>query len=166
MIVRAAEIGDIGAIRALHIDSWQRTYRGVLPDVFLDVEIYEYLGPIWHDGALEGRLVVVAEQAGLLGFAVTARFGAEVPYLDSIHVAGEAQGQGVGRELLRAVAKGLRDKGLDSLSLDVLAGNDAALAAYTALGGVAGAPVEADCFGYRVTDIPIHWSSLDRLLKK
>jgi len=166
MIVRAAEVRDLEAIKALHIDSWQRTYRGLLPEAFLDNDIHGYLGPIWHPGALEGRLVVLAEHEGLLGFAVTARFDGNAPYLNSLHVARAAQGKGVGRALLRAVAQGLRARGLDQLSLDVLAGNDAALAAYLAMGGVAAAPVQADCFGHPVTDIPIHWSTLEGLLKK
>ncbi len=166
MILRDAKPGDLPAIAALHIASWQRTYRGLLPDAFLDDDLPDRMRARWGAQALAGRITCVAFAEGLLGFAVTAPLGDQPPYLDSLHVAAAAQGQGVGRALMRAVAQRLRARGADSLALDVLQGNDRALAAYGALGGVAGAPVPAQVFGHPVTDIPVRWDGLGPLLKK
>ena len=35
-LVRQAEIGDAAAIARVHVASWRTTYRGLLPDEFLD----------------------------------------------------------------------------------------------------------------------------------
>ncbi|MFT4619729.1 MAG: GNAT superfamily N-acetyltransferase [Sulfitobacter sp.] len=166
MIVRAATQADCEAIKALHIDSWQRTYGGVLPAAYLAGPAIDDLGGLWGAGALDGRLCVVAEAGGLLGFALMAPAGAETPYLDSLHVAKAAQGKGVGRALFAWVAKALQARGHNALSLTVLSGNAGALAAYKALGGRLGAPVDADCFGNKVTDIPVYWDTLEALLEK
>lgn len=166
MILRAAEASDLEAIKALHIDSWQRSYVGLLPQAYLAGPVVADLSALWGPEALDGRACAVAEEGGLLGFAVMAKLGQGTPYLDSLHVAKEAQGQGVGRTLLSWIANALRGQGYDALCLDVLAGNAAGLAAYQALGGQLGTPVQGTCFGHEVTDIPVRWDSLEGFLEK
>ena len=46
----------------------------------------------------------------------------------------EAQGSGVGRALMERFEQELRERGIASYGLDVMAGNDAALAFYATLG--------------------------------
>ena len=40
-ILRQADARDADLIAAMHADSWARTYRGLLPDGFLDQEVVQ-----------------------------------------------------------------------------------------------------------------------------
>jgi ribosomal protein S18 acetylase RimI-like enzyme len=109
--IRDAAAADADAIARLHAASWQRTYRGMFRDDFLD-------GPVVDDRLAEWRarmgapahnqLVLVAEDAGgLLGFICL--FGAEDPRLgtliDNLHVRHDTRRRGVGRALMREAAR-------------------------------------------------------------
>jgi ribosomal protein S18 acetylase RimI-like enzyme len=105
--LRPAHAGDAEAIAALHTDSWQRTYRGMMPDAFLDGPALGDRRRVWQDrlGAHDpARLVVVADAGQrIVGFiCVFARqdagWGA---YIDNLHVVHDWKGRGVGRALMR-----------------------------------------------------------------
>src|ERR1044072_2229142 len=106
--LRAAHPGDAEAIAALHTDSWRRTYRGMMPDAFLDGGALENRRRVWRGRlAASGadQCVVVADAVDrIVGFVcVFARedegWGA---YIDNLHVVHDWKGRGVGRELMRA----------------------------------------------------------------
>jgi GNAT superfamily N-acetyltransferase len=109
--VRVADPADAEAIAALHTDSWQRTYRGMMSDAFLDGPAIENRRRVWRDrlGTPDSdRLVVVADDGGrIVGFiCVFARedagWGA---YIDNLHVVHDWKGRGVGRALMRRAAE-------------------------------------------------------------
>ena len=63
-LLRAAAARDAEAIAVLHAGSWQRTYRGMMSDAFLDGDALENRRRVWRErlGAHQpARLVVVAE---------------------------------------------------------------------------------------------------------
>ena len=45
---RQAEASDSDAIAALHVKSWRATYRGILPDIYLDNEAEEERRNYWR----------------------------------------------------------------------------------------------------------------------
>jgi ribosomal protein S18 acetylase RimI-like enzyme len=105
--LRRATAGDAEAIAALHTDSWQRTYRGMMSDAFLDGGALEDRRRVWRErlGAPDpDRLVVVADDgARIVGFVCVfaradAGWGA---YIDNLHVMYDWKGRGVGRALMR-----------------------------------------------------------------
>lgn len=166
MNVRYAVGTDLDAIRSLHIESWQRTYRGMLPDAYLDGSVATDLSGYWTEDRVIGQICGVAHSDKFVGFAILSPLGSETPHVASVHVASDAQGKGVARALFRFLASELREQGRDVLCLEVLEGNTSARKVYSALGGREGVPVPGDCFGHSVTDIPIIWDSLDPLLEK
>lgn len=140
-MIREAHAGDAEAIARFHTESWQRTYRGMMSDAFLD------------DGALENRLrvwkerletpvpnqhVSVAEDAsGLIGFicAYSGDDPAWGSYIDNLHVAYRVHGQGVGRALMRDAADWLQQARPDAgVWLWVMEANTGARAFYERLG--------------------------------
>jgi GNAT superfamily N-acetyltransferase len=111
---RRATAGDAGAVAALHVASWQRTYRGVFPDAYLDGPVVDDLGRLWGDrlaapAPTDVTTLAVADGPGgerLVGFVHTvldddATWGALV---DNLHVADDTQGTGVGTALLARAA--------------------------------------------------------------
>ena len=109
--MRAAAAAEAEAIAALHAESWRRTYRGMMPDAFLDGPALEDRRRVWHTRlgtAGADQLVIVAEDgARIIGFiCVFARgddgWGA---YIDNLHVAHDRKQRGLGRALMRQAAE-------------------------------------------------------------
>jgi GNAT superfamily N-acetyltransferase len=108
---RLAGPSDVGAIAALHADSWRRHYRGAYSDAFLDGDVAVDRLEVWSDrlGRLDpGSCTILAEdESGLIGFAhivfdESPTWGA---LLENIHVAHPHQRRGVGSGLLARTAK-------------------------------------------------------------
>ena len=105
----AASAQDLEPIALLHAQSWRSTYRGIVPDEFLDQladsDRREFWAARFASAAVDRWLLLQARGAGsLLGFVsvlldAEPRWGAR---LDSLHVSPAAKGTGVGRTLFQA----------------------------------------------------------------
>lgn len=143
MEYRPAMLADVGRIAALHARSWQETYRGILPDQFLDHEVEDERLAVWQSRFAENRsnrLILVAEEGTqLAGFACVVMdndptYGA---LLDNLHVASLYQGRGVGQKLMRKTAQWVQQQAPDSaFYLWVYEINHAARAFYERMGGI------------------------------
>jgi ribosomal protein S18 acetylase RimI-like enzyme len=101
----------------------------------------------WESTAAEpGGLLIVAERDGrvvgaLIGEVEDPAEGSDtfaVPtstaHVHDLAVLPEAQGAGIGKALMERFERELRDRGVESYGLDVMAGNDVAQGFYAALG--------------------------------
>ena len=140
-MIRAAELNDAAEIARVHVAAWRSTYRGLLADDFLASLSETGYTDRWRrvigDGA--SRVFVVEEPEGVIGFASGGReragesgFGGE---LYAIYIVEGSQRRGHGRELVRAVADALREKGLRDMIVWVLRDNTPAREFYERLGG-------------------------------
>ncbi len=141
-LVRPAGTRDASAIARVHVASWRTTYRGLLPDEFLASLTESGYTDRWRRSIEEGssRVYVAEEGGSVVGFASGGRERAgELGYggeLYAIYVLDVAQRRGHGRELVRAVAGGLRELGYTDMIVWVLRDNAPARAFYERLGGV------------------------------
>lgn len=144
MRVREATRADAGAIARLHLDNWRIAYRGIVPDDLLDAITVESRQQHWNGVLAESggtEFVYVAEDAGgrLIGIASGGpEMGDDPQYrgaLYVLHVRPNAQGQGVGRALMRAVAERLAADDITTLLVWMLRENHPARRFYAALGG-------------------------------
>lgn len=135
--LRPATTADAELIASIHSTSWQATYRGLLPDAFLDGEVTRERAAYWQarlnaPGA-ERRSVVIAEHAGEpIGFACVERQPESLwgVLLDNLHALPGHQGIGVGKLLMGAAADWARTQGETQLYLYVLEGNTPAIGFY------------------------------------
>ncbi|HLH68025.1 MAG TPA: GNAT family N-acetyltransferase [Candidatus Dormibacteraeota bacterium] len=140
---RLAQVDDADAIARVHVESWQTTYPGLMPDRFLaSMRVDEY-AERWRrmlSGCPADRPTFVVEEEGrIVGFASGGREredGSRRGELYAIYLLREVQRRGYGRALIRAVARALREQGLSSLIVWVLRDNFPARAFYEHLGGV------------------------------
>ena len=142
-LIRAARAKDARAVAEVHVASWRDTYRGLLPDEYLErlsVDDREatWLG-VFADPDLRSGAFVAEVDGRIVGFAsfgpsrdedASERTG-EVP---AIYVDPAVLGTGVGRELLEAATMALRDANFARGTLWVLAANSLARRFYEEAG--------------------------------
>lgn len=173
VVLRQAEAVDAEAIAALHADSWQRTYRGMMPDEFLDKGALADRQRVWHERLSvtdASRLVVAAagDDDVLIGFICA--FAREDPvwgaFIDNLHVVHRMHRRGVGRRLLAAVGQWLVDRGADEgVYLWVMEANAPARRFYERLGAThAGTEIHQDPGGGSAPNCRYVWPSPVMLL--
>ena len=99
-MIRPAREADMGAVGRLYTDSWQRTYRGLIPDWVLDEMTPEKSRDKWtrYREQKENGLFVLERDGAVAGLVACRPFPEREnsALLDSLHVAPEAQGGGWG----------------------------------------------------------------------
>jgi GNAT superfamily N-acetyltransferase len=135
--LRAATLADATLIASIHSASWQATYRGLLPDSFLDGEVAGERAAYWEARLRapgeERRMVVIAELADApIGFMCVERQpeSAWGVLLDNLHALPGYQGIGAGKLLMRAAQDWAREQGEKQMYLYVLEGNTPAIGFY------------------------------------
>jgi GNAT superfamily N-acetyltransferase len=126
--IRAAVEADAGAIAHVHVESWQTTYAGIMPDAYLAGLDEVLRARLWSDWLKGETVVFVAEWDGrVVGFAhgganreQRAECDAE---LYAIYLLKDAQKRGIGAGLLRAMATALLERQFKSMTVWVLEQN-------------------------------------------
>lgn len=163
--VRPAVAGDETGIGTIHVTSWQETYRGHMPQDFLDSLDAGQRIERWRErlpGVRQARGdVVVVESAGeIAGFAV---FGpsrdadAEPEHtgeVGAIYLRPGSTGQGLGRLLMSAVVSGLISLGYADATLWVLDTNARARRFYELAGWTPdGTEMTDDSRGFAIREV-------------
>lgn len=171
MQIRQAGADDIAHIAHIHIEGWKEAYGGLVPDDFLkglslDSRIQDWRG--WLNDP-DSTTLIAHDGADVAGFVSFGRLRTPPPGMSPIRplYSGEIYAlyilpaywrRGIGRALLGAAAKGLREKRHKSLCLWVLDGNKRAISFYKATGGqrcgtkkveIGGKILPEACFGWR-----------------
>jgi GNAT superfamily N-acetyltransferase len=167
--IRAAVAKDAPAIARVRIDCWRTTYRGLVPDAYLEAMDIDASTESWNRVLAAGpntASVFVAEDGGqVVGFAAgnmlkepRHELNAE---LTAIYLRRDYQRAGVGRRLVDSVARAQRAHGANGLIVWVIAGNQGARAFYESLGATLlveqdfewdGTPLVEAGYGFRDID--------------
>jgi GNAT superfamily N-acetyltransferase len=166
--IRRAAPQDANAIAQVRIDSWRTTYRGLVPDAYLDAMQLGASVEMWSrvlNAADASASVFVAENDGsIVGFAAgnllkEPRYGLNAE-LSAVYLRREFQRAGLGRRLVCAVAEAARGHGAAGMIVWIISGNRAARAFCERLGAtlLVEQPFEWDGVplteaGYAFTDI-------------
>ena len=137
--IRPATSGDAPAIARVQVLTWQQTYRGILPDAFLDGLDVERSTDSWRAVVADRRRIThVVDGPGIVGFCTAGPsrgdptgFRGEV---EAIYVDPAAQGQGHGTALVRAARDWLETKRLTPVLVWALEANVRAHGFYVSLG--------------------------------
>ncbi|MBI1209463.1 MAG: GNAT family N-acetyltransferase [Azospirillum sp.] len=171
--IRPARPADAGAIARVHVDSWRTTYPGLVPDTYLVGLDADSSAGRWRTvlaGRRFGGGTVVADHAdyGIVGFGTCGRqrtqlaeFGGE---FYALYLRDVAQGQGLGRRMLTAMAASLVDLGMDAAVVWVLRNNPARWF-YERLGGVCLAERPIRFAGSRLIESAYGWRDLAHLAR-
>ena len=170
MKVREARQADVEAIAEVHVASWRTTYRGIVPDAYLDGLSVDRRAEMWRGEVVSrpqtgGVFVAVTDAGQVIGFSSCGPSREEDRDYDgelfAIYLLQPYQGRGLGGRLMQVAVRRLVDRGFRSMMLWALAANPAS-GFYAALGGkelrtkiveIGGAPLKEIAFG---------WSDLGR----
>ena len=137
--IRTATSGDAAALARVQVLTWQQTYRGILPDAFLDGLDVERSAESWRAVVADRRRIThVVDAPGIVGFCTAgpsrgdpSGFRGEV---EAIYVHPAEQGNGHGTALIRAAMDWLAGKRLTPVLVWALEANTRAHGFYQALG--------------------------------
>jgi ribosomal protein S18 acetylase RimI-like enzyme len=139
--VRRARLEDAYAIAAIHVCSWQQSYRGIVPQPYLDSLSVQAREAVWQRNlAQQGSETLVAEQDGnVRGWISVGRSrdrDAEVSTgeLWAIYIHPEHFRKGIGRLLWDEAEGHLLRAGFSAATLWVLRDNAQAIAFYRSIG--------------------------------
>jgi GNAT superfamily N-acetyltransferase len=168
--IRKANGMDAAKIAELHALSWLSTYRGILPDSYLDNDLFAERNSYWVHKLktlTENDFVLLAEEGAIaIGFiAVLDRPEAGCDaFIDNLHVRKEFKGKGIGRALMKEGARLLRESKRNSAYLWVLDGNTAAGRFYLSRGAEISDTSVAKFGGKEVQQTRYVWNDLTSLL--
>ena len=140
--LRTATSDDAEGIAIVRIDSWRKTYRGVIPDSYLDSMEVEESAALWRrvlTAASVTTSVFVAElDDEIVGFAAgkmldEEKFGLNAE-LAAIYLQPQVQRDGIGHSLVRMVVDAHQKQGAHGLIAWVLSRNKIARQFYEKLG--------------------------------
>lgn len=170
-VVFPAGPSDDEDLARVHVTTWRETYRGLLPDAFLNsmsetVHARRFRRTlIRRDGA--EVVLAAADRSGLIGYAQAqpSRHGrpgeAEVA---TLYVLRARQRAGVGEALLRSCARAMAAQGFESLMISVLRDNLPARNFYEHLGGRADAPRPEPGPGGVLYEVAYRWPDIRALI--
>lgn len=130
--IRPARLLDAEGVARVHVESWQETYRGIMPRHFLNARTVKGRTALWQTALSQlgsGQVFLVAEdeEGAVVGFvsggpARDPAFcrGGEIY---ALYLLGRFHGRGIGRALFERCRDELRQAGRGRLYLWVLRAN-------------------------------------------
>lgn len=168
MLIEPATLADARRVAEVHVQAWQAAYVGIVPDAYLASLSVDKRETMWRE-AIEKQVpeLLVArvdgEVAGWVAFDGSRDAGAATGtgeiwalYVDPAHWS-----SGMGRALWRRARARLLERGVDSITLWVLAANARAINFYEAA-GFALEPGSAKGFelgGRQVQELRYQWTA-------
>jgi GNAT superfamily N-acetyltransferase len=141
--IRRATVDDAPAIAQVRIDGWRTTYRGLIPDDYLDGMELQASIDLWNRvlGAQSttANVFVATRDGEVVGFAAgnalpDPKHGADAE-LTAVYLRRDMQRSGIGHRLVAAVVAAQRAHGARAMIVWTIAGNKGARAFYENLGG-------------------------------
>lgn len=130
MHIRKATLQDAEAIARVHVESWKTTYKGIIPDDFLNNLSYTQRTDLWTQAITQqDHYIMVAEtsEGEIVGFADGWKKETNtVPHsgdLTSIYILESYQGKGMGKQLLQALFEIFKQLGWQKVFVEVLEDN-------------------------------------------
>lgn len=176
--IRPAVVTDAAGMARVHVDGWRRAYPGIVPQEFLDTLSYAKRTERWQailDGSLEPekgyafQFVAVDPDGQVLGLCGGGPERDGDPLylgeLYGIYVHPDSQGLGIGRVLVKTMARCLYDQGFRNMLLWVLKENHPARGFYAHLGGRPYKQKPITLGGVELVEVAYVWDELDELVR-
>lgn len=172
MQIRKATENDITGIAHVHIKSWQSTYKGILPDSYLNSMNLEIRKKNWlRNLKMLHSCTYIAEndKRQVVGFAAGGPEQSNDSYFQgevyAIYLLKEYQRQGIGKNIMKAVIDELAKKEHHNLIIWALKDNPSR-GFYEALGGQVVAEKIVKMAGIELEEVGYGWKDIQDILLK
>ncbi len=129
-LIRSAHPGDAPAIAKIHVESWRKVYKKILPPAYLRRMNYGHMAQQIQKGLVDARntyLIAEGQQGAPIGYICGGpeRTGHQIYHSEvyELYITPQYQRQGTGRRLLSALASSLHQQRFYALMVWVLASN-------------------------------------------
>nr|WP_315481540.1 GNAT family N-acetyltransferase [uncultured Undibacterium sp.] len=173
--LRRATVADAEAIAAIRIEGWRTTYRGMIPDSYLnEMDMNENVLhwrtilqalPVKEDSLC---VYVAVSEDEIVGFVSAMKLSE--PKLDkdgeinAIYIRPQWQRCGIGKRMLHKAARSLQAMGCTSCVIWVIDGNSQARNFYEELGGEILIEQDFSWDGLDLTEVGYGWSDLNVMM--
>ncbi|QQD84966.1 MULTISPECIES: GNAT family N-acetyltransferase [Jeotgalicoccus] len=129
MEIRLAKVEDAMAIAKVQVESWHTTYKGIVPDSYLNSLDVKKREKVWQSAADTQPMFVAELDGEVVGFVIAGENRDKDTYPDydgelyAIYSYQHVQGQGIGRELFETAARNLSERGFKKMTVAVLTEN-------------------------------------------
>jgi len=170
--IREANKDDIKDIARVYVDGWKTTYQGLVPDDYLEKLSYEEAEQKWlhflHNENEAFIYIAINDAEKVIGFAAgknndDENFAGE---LYSLYLLKESRGLGAGRQLVSAIAKQFKEKGIESMMVWVMEQNKSGLGFYERMGGKEYLRRKSEFGGMLVDDVAYGWANISVLINE
>lgn len=174
MRIELANTGDAKEIAKVHVDSWLDSYRGIIPDAYLDSLAYDERAERWKkilSDKVVGNYTRVArdEQNKIVGFVSVGANREPLIKSDGeiygIYLAKAVRKTGLGKKMIVAGLEQLFRSGFYQAAIWVLAENPA-LGFYKHLGARVVAEKNEEIGGKKLREFGLVWDDIADALKK
>ena len=172
MIIRRATEDDLFGIAHVHVETWQSTYAGIIPDHYLQSLTIENRLRNWkrHLKTLHTCTFIAENATGdIIGFAIggpeqtrDSHYQAEIY---AIYILNAYQRQGIGKQLIKPLAEIFNKKKYENIIIWALKENANRLF-YESLGGQIVATKNISICGKELLEVGYGWSSIRDLIGK
>lgn len=172
MQIRRAKLDDASGIAKVHVDSWRTTYKGIIPNDFLNNLSYEQRTELWKQNILrDASYVVIAcnHEGQIIGFADAWKRETNVVEnscdLTSIYLLKEYQGKGIGKKLLKELFWYFKQLSYKKIFVEVLEENKTHLF-YEYYGAKLVETVQIKINGKVLNELIYEWNNVDEVIEK
>jgi ribosomal protein S18 acetylase RimI-like enzyme len=170
--IRQAVVADAAAVAHVHCESWRSTYPGLVPQRAIDDWAnLEARTNAWTAVLTAQKSSVwVCEQAGaVVGFACVGSASAVehglTGQLFALYLQRNVQRRGIGDELTRTALRHLHATGHNSVRVEVLRGNQPAIAFYERMGATRRSEAPFEMSGSPLTEFVYGWDDIGALIR-
>lgn len=165
--VREATLQDAEGIARVHVDSWQTSYRGILPDTLLDrIDVgqrAESRRAMLRDTSVFHLVAYDVTHGDIVGLCDAGASRRNVPYAGevyAIYLAHRAKRHGLGQEMFDRVMGWFVAHDMRSMIVWVLENNHHARRFYEAMGGREGSRLQSRVGGFPVVELAYVWDRI------
>jgi GNAT superfamily N-acetyltransferase len=168
--IRSVHADEIGTIAAIHVQSWQTAYRGIMPDDLLAEQNITDRDKMWRETLSKGSgelLVGIDDSTEIMGFTFLARAQdspSDKPYdgrVSALHIRPDRKRQEIGSGLLQAAFDCLRIMGCRSAIIWTLEDLTPSRRFYERHGGTIVKSKLGDFSGNKIAEVAYGWEDLD-----
>lgn len=170
--IREATINDVFGIAKVHVDSWNTTYKNIVPDEYLKSKTYKAQEERWRKRYFENAdtkeflYIAVTADNEVVGFACGSSQNEDSEFdgtISAIYILENNQRQGIGKQLVRKMAEKLTEDKVDKMIIWALEENPSCKF-YKKIGGIRTREKIVNIGGKKLLEIGFGWNNLKQLV--